>query len=95
MSAYHRAKREDAIKPSKKELSIHIGSVNDSRESLQVMCNDKANELIKTVQLEQGEKMQVFFWTKDIPELIGTANIIMNDGGLLTYSLNYSLSTLL
>ena len=94
MSAYHRAKREDAIKPSKKELSINIGSVNDSFESLQAMCNDKANELIKTVHLEHGEEMQVVFWTKDIPELIGTANIIMKDGGLLTYSLDYSLTTL-
>ena len=94
MSAYHRAKREDAVKPSKKELTVHIGSKNDSFESLQAMCKDKANDLINTVQLERGEEMQVIFWTEDNPELIGKANITSNDAGLLTYSLDFSISTL-
>lgn len=94
MCPYHRAKREDAKKLPKKELSVHIGSVKDDFESLQTMCNDKANELIKTLSLKQGEEMQVVFWTEDIPELIGVANIIMNDTGLMTYSMDYSLTTL-
>lgn len=94
MSPYRRAKREDAIKPSKKELSVSIGSVDDSFESLQTMCNDKANELIKTVELENGEEMQVVFWTEDFPELIGIANITKNDAGLMTYSMDYSQTTL-
>ena len=39
--------------------------------------------------------MEVVFWTDDIiPELIGTANIAKNDAGLMTYSMDYSLSTL-
>lgn len=94
MSPYRRAKREDAIKPSKKELSVSIGSVDDSFESLQTMCNDKANELIKSVELENGEEMQVVFWTEDLPELIGIANITKNDAGLMTYSMDYSQTTL-
>ncbi len=94
MCPYHRAKREDAIKPPKKELSVHIGSIKDDFESLQAMCNDKANELIKTLCLELGDEMQVVFWTEDIPELIGIANITTNDSGLITYSMDYSLSTL-
>ncbi len=94
MSPYRRAKREDAFKPSKKELSVSIGSVDDSFESLQTMCNDKANELIKSVELESGEEMQVVFWTEDFPELIGIANIAKNDAGLMTYSMDYSQTTL-
>lgn len=58
------------------------------------MCNDKANELIKTIELEPGEEMQVVFWTEDISELIGTAKITKNDVGLMTYSLDYSQTTL-
>lgn len=94
MSPYKRAKKEDAIKPLKKELSVRIGSVSDTFESLQGMCNDKANELIKSIELRNGEEMQVVFWTEDIPELIGTANITLNETGLMSYSMDYSLSTL-
>lgn len=94
MCPYHRTKREDAIKPPKKALSVPIGNVKDGFESLQTMCNDKANELIKTLSLEKGEEMQVVFWTEDIPELIGIANITINDAGLMTYSMDYSLTTL-
>ncbi len=38
--------------------------------------------------------MQVVFWTEDIPELIGIANTTINDAGLMTYSMDYSLTTL-
>lgn len=49
---------------------------------------------MKAVKLEHGEEMQVVFWTEDFTELIGTANITMNADGLMTYSLDYSLTTL-
>ncbi|MBO4977791.1 MAG: hypothetical protein J6C67_03635 [Muribaculaceae bacterium] len=94
MSPYKRAKKEETIKPLKKMLSIEVGSVKDSFESLQSMCNDKANELIKTVEVEPGEQMQVEFWTEDIPEFIGVANISVNHAGLITYSMDYSETTL-
>ena len=94
MCPYRRAKREDAIKPPKKVKTVSIGSVKDGVESLQSMCNDKANELIKTLSLEPGEEVQVVFWTKDTPELIGIAIITKNDSGLMTYSMDYSSSSL-
>ena len=56
MCPYKRAKREDAIRPSQKEMSIKIGSWRDSFESLQGMCNDKANELIKSIELKTEKK---------------------------------------
>ena len=94
MSPYKRAKREDVVKSEHKELSIHIGSVNDSFESLQAMCNDKSNELLKSIELSVGEEMEVVFWTSDFPELIGVSKFTKNESGLLTFSLDYSLTTL-
>lgn len=94
MSPYRRAKREDASKPSKKELSISIGSVEDSFSSLKLLCNDKANEIIKSIELETGEDMEIVFWTADFPELIGVAKVIKNRDGLVSYTLDYSLNTL-
>ena len=75
MGSYRRAKKEDCMRSSKKVMSIGIGSVNDSFESLRRMCNDKSNELIKSLDLNAGEEMEVVFWTADIPELICVQNI--------------------
>lgn len=94
MGSYRRAKKEESIKSSRKEMSIGIGSVNDSFESLQAMCNDKSNELIKTVDLNAGEEMEVVFWTADIPELICVSKITKSESGMLSYRLDYTLSTL-
>ncbi len=94
MGRYKRAKREDFQKSSKQELSISIGSVNDSFETLKAMCNDISNDLIKSVELSGDEELVVVFWTKDFPELIGTSTIKNNESNLLTYTLDFSLSTL-
>lgn len=94
MSAYRRAKREDYKQSSQKGMSISIGSVNDSFDTLKAMCNDKSNELVKAIELSEGEELEIVFWTEDIPELIGTSRIIKNDSGLQTYTLDFSLSTL-
>lgn len=94
MSAYRRAKKEDAIKPSNYELSISLGSVNDSLDILKTLCNDKACELKDSIELEKGKKLQVVFWTGDFPELIGVADFFKNENGLIVYSIDYSLSTI-
>ena len=94
MAKYRRAKREDFEESTRKELSFSLGSVDDSFEDLQQMCKDKSNELIKTVDLEDGKELDVVFWTKDIPELIGVSKISKNEHGLLTYSIDFSESTL-
>lgn len=94
MSGYTRAKREDAVKPSKKTMSFRIGNVWNSLKDLNIMCNDKANEIIKYVELDDGEELEVVFWTEDIPELICIAKISKNEFGLPMYTLDYSQSTL-
>lgn len=61
-----------------------LGSSEDSFEKLQTLCNDKSNELLKTIELETGEEMIVVFWTTDIfAELIGVAKIEKNNSGML------------
>ncbi len=95
MSRYTRAKREDAVKPSKKTMYVSFGSVWDSTKALHIMCNDEANELIKYVELRDGEELEVVFWTEDIPELICIAKISKNEFGLPVYTLDYSQSTLI
>lgn len=92
--AYKRFKKEEAITPSKERRSIHVGSVNDSIESLHSMCNDKSNELKKSEELNDGEELEVAFFTSDFPELIGVSTITKNESGLLSYSLDFSESTL-
>ena len=94
MTAYRRAKKEDGIKPSNHELSIHVGSVKDSFDSLKAMCNDKAYELKESIDLEKGDKLQVVFWTEDIPELIGVADFFKNENDLIVYSIDYSSRTI-
>ncbi len=95
MSRYTRAKREDAVKPSKRRMQFSIGNVWNSLKDLNIMCNDKANEVIKYVELRDGEELEVVFWTEDIPELICIAKISKNEFGLPVYTLDYSQSTLI
>ena len=59
MSRYTRAKREDAVKPSKRTMRFSIGNVWNSLKDLNIMCNDKANEVIKYVEFGDGEEMKV------------------------------------
>lgn len=94
MCAYRRAKKDDPIRSSIHELSISLGSVNDSFDSLKVLCNDKANELKDNIELENGEKLKVVFWTKDKQELIGVADFYKNENGFCVYSIDYSLRTI-
>lgn len=94
MSSYRRAKREDALSSPRQCLSIRVGSIGDSIEALYAMCNDKSVELIKSVELDNREDMQVVFWTEDIPELICVSRIIKSEAGFMAYSLDDSLSTL-
>ena len=95
MCPYRRAKREDATSnPRKEPMNVHLGSVNDSFESLQVKCNDKANDLLKSVELSDGEEFVVAFWTEDFPELIGIATYQKTPKGMVCYTIDYSQSTL-
>ena len=94
MGGYKRAKRKDKVLPAKHQMDISIGSVEDSFEDLKVKCNDISNELIKSVNLKDGEELTVVFWTEDFPELIGISTITKNEAGDNIYSMDYSNSTI-
>ena len=93
---YKRPKREDAAMPPRKDMSIAIGCVDDSFETLKTMCNDKCIELMKTLKLElnEGEDMEIAFFFADFGELIGTSRISKNESGSMSFTLDFSSNTL-
>lgn len=94
MSKYRRQKRVDAISHfPKKQLSINIGHVRYSFDILKSMCHDKSIHLTQSLELEIGEEVEVVFWTRGIPELIGVSTFIKNESGQVTYSLDFSQNT--
>lgn len=94
MAKYRRAKREDSLKPSTIQEIYHIGSVEDSFESLQTMCNDASCELLDSIKVSEGQTVEVIFITEDFPELIGISTFTRNENGLLVFKLSFDQSTL-
>ena len=92
MNLYHRAKKEVMTKPSKKQMPIAIGNKNDSYDTLKSMYHDKSVELLESIELNDGKEMEVFFWTEDIPELIGVSKFTKHQESL-SYSFDDTLST--
>ncbi len=67
-----------------------VGSVNDNLEKLKKLCNEKAEQMAKTMK----EDFEVPFWTADIPELICIAKFNKKEDGSFAYILDFSQSTL-
>ena len=93
MSSYKRSKREEISQPIK-TTDIHIGSISDTKESLTIKCHDKSIEILKSINLQQHENQNVVFWTSDIGELICVAKFRANDAGMVSYSLDFTGTTL-
>ncbi len=99
MGSYKRAKKEDSKKTERKVKYVVLGKNHDGFEKLKTMCNDKSNELINSKEIKDmlnyGEELTVVFWTKDyFSELICISKIVKTDSGLLSYTLDFSQSTL-
>ena len=77
------------MKEEPRSLSFSLGSVNDKQ-----LCNDKSVELLKTIEVNEDNKIDVAFWTEDIPELIAVSHFIKNENGYIQFSLDLSESTL-
>ncbi len=93
MSPYRRPKREELSQPIK-TTTIHIGSVSDTKESLAIQCYDKSIEMLYSIHLTKNEKHNVVFWTSDIGELICVAKFMANNDGIVSFSLDFTESTL-
>lgn len=94
MSPYRRPKREELSQPIK-TTTIHIGSVSDTKESLAIQCHDKSIEMLYSIHLTKNEKHNVVFWTSDIGDLICVAKFMANNDGIVSFSLDFTESTLL
>lgn len=81
-------------KETPRHLEMNLGSVNDSFETLKQLCNDKSVELLKSIELNEDNTIDVFFCTEDIPELIGVSHFIKDDKGNISFRLDFDVSTL-
>ena len=52
-----------------RSLSFYLGSVNDSFDYLKQLCNDKSVELLKTIEVNEDNTIDVVFWTDDFSNL--------------------------
>lgn len=82
------------MKEEPRSLSFSLGSVNDSLDYLKQLCNDKSVELLKTIEVNEDNKIDVEFWTEDKPELIGVSHFVKNDNGYIQFSLDLTETTL-
>lgn len=76
------------------EISVKCGKTTDSLEMLQSICEKKAKDLQKTLNIPADESLAVVFWTEDTPELIGVGYFSKTQDGTVKYELDYSESTL-
>lgn len=76
------------------EKQVSVGKVSDSMEKLNALCNEKAEQMAKTMSLKDGETQEVTFWTRDSPELICVGEFVKGNDGKTTYNLDFSQSTL-
>ena len=76
------------------EKQVTVGKVSDNMETLEKLCNEKAEQMAKTMAINSGESQEVSFWTGDIPELICVGKFVKGNDGKTTYNLDFSQSTL-
>ena len=77
-----------------KKIALSLGSKYDSFDYLKQLCNDKSVELLKTIEVNEDNKIDVVFWTEDIPELIGVSHFIKDERGEISFSLDFNETTL-
>lgn len=81
-------------KEQPRSLSFSLGNVNDSFDYLKQLCNDKSVELLKTIEVNEDNTIDVVFWTEDFPELIGVSHFIKDVNGYISFSFDFSETTL-
>ena len=74
------------------EKQVSVGKLSDSMEKLEQLCEEKAEQMAKTMNIVNDE--DVSFWTSDIPELICICKFSKGDDGKVAYNLDFSQSTL-
>lgn len=76
------------------EIKVRCGKESDSLETLMELCKNQAEELKKTIDLQEQDEVTVSFWTEDFPELICVGTFRKTESGEIVYDLDDSESTL-
>ena len=77
-----------------KDITISLGSVNDSYERLRSLTEQKTRDLVEKINLDKGETIKVPVWTADIPELIAVVTFEKDKSGVVKYTIDDSMNTL-
>lgn len=81
-------------KANNNHTSITIGKTTNCFEELQILCQEEAEKLSKSIEINNQEIVPIPFWTSDFPELICVGNFRQNESGSIVYELDFSESTL-
>lgn len=81
-------------KSNHSNISIECGMTTNSFEELQILCQQEAEKLSKSIEISKQEVISVPFWTSDFPELICSGIFKRNEKGSIVYELDFSQSTL-
>lgn len=73
---------------------IKCGKVRDGFEALATLCEKEAQKLCTQLDIQPNTTVEVSFWTKDFPELIGVGKFTADENRNITFVLDYSESTL-
>lgn len=76
------------------KTSVKCGKKYDDIETLKVLCKKEAEQLLKAMEIPNGAKISIPFWTEDIPELICVGIFYKGENGEICYELDYTESTL-
>lgn len=77
-----------------KDITISLGSVNDSYERLRSLTEQKTRDLVEKINLDKGETIKIPVWTADIPELIAVVTFEKDKSGVVKYTIDDSMNTL-
>lgn len=69
---------------------IKCGKVRDGFDALTTLCEKEAQKLCTQLDIQPNTTVEVSFWTKDFPELIGVGRFTANENGNITFVLDYS-----
>lgn len=73
---------------------IKCGKVRDGFDALTTLCEKEAQKLCAQLDIQPNTTVEVSFWTKDFPELIGVGKFTADENRNITFVLDYSETTL-
>lgn len=73
---------------------IKCGKVKDGFDALTTLCEKEAQKLCSQLNIQANTTIEVSFWTKDFPELIGVGKFTADEKKNITFVLDYSETTL-